>query len=90
MTNLEAFRSMTMDIDKFAKWLHENCGDDAAWVLWFDKKYCNKCECIPMNDYSCLEYAYCEVNKKCRYFPDLNEIPSMEDIIKMWLENDAH
>ena len=29
-----------------------------------------------------------EINNKCRFFTDLNEIPSTKDIISIWLVND--
>ena len=34
------------------------------------------------------ECSYCEIHKKCRYFPDMEEIPSNTDIIEMWLKEE--
>lgn len=74
MMNLENFQSMVKNIDEFAKWLNENCGDDAAWILWYDKNYCKECSCVNINgEESCgwdADYAYCEIHKKCRFFPE--------------------
>lgn len=93
MTRLENFQRMVANIDEFAKWLNENCGDDAAWILWYDKNYCKECACVNINgeesfDYD-ADYAYCEIYKKCRFFPDMNEVPDCLEIVKMWLNSEA-
>lgn len=88
MTKLKNFQSMVMDIDKLAKWLNENCGDDADWILWFDKNYCQKCEGISIDGSACGDYAYCEVNKKCKFFPEMDSAPSCKEIVKLWLESE--
>ena len=41
-----------------------------------------------------IECAYCELAdesgvKKCRFFPELNDVPSNLDIIKLWLNKEA-
>ena len=99
MTNFERFKNMT--IDELAKFIDDNgMYDDTPWMDWWDKHYCDKCESVILNfedtkkilELSPLfeddetECAYCEVHHKCRYFPELEEEPSMQDIIKLWLE----
>ncbi len=80
----------SMNIDELAKWLDEYCyHDNAPWMLWFDKNYCQKCEGIPMNEWSCWEYSYCEVNKKCKFFPEMEKAPNCEEIVRLWLESEA-
>jgi hypothetical protein len=41
------------------------------------------------------ECAYCELSdecgvKRCRFFPDIEDIPDNKTIIKLWLEEEAH
>lgn len=97
MTNFDKIKSMS--IDELAKFIDEHAMyDDTPWMDWWDKNYCDKCEYVTVkfDDQEkvlgfCsyrdnIECAYCEVYNKCRYFPDLEEEPSMQDIIKMWLE----
>lgn len=87
MTNLEKLR--TMDINAIAEWLDENANDEVVWWKWFVENYCNKCD--PIEAYvpdwarEC-DFAYCEKNKKCRYFQDLDEAPGGVEIAKLWLE----
>lgn len=98
MNNFEKIKQMSLE--EFAEWLHEHgMVDNTPWMNWFNENYCEKCESIivksedaeevlgfkPFYDEEC-ECAYCEVYDKCKYFPDLEETPSMKDIIKMWLE----
>lgn len=101
MTKFESIKSK--NIDKLAEWLDKyGQYDDSAWSKWFDKTYCQKCEAVAMPreeyariigwDYS--DYSggiicnYCEVNNKCRYFQDMDEMPNNKEIIKMWLETE--
>ena len=99
MTNFDKLKSMT--VEELAKFIDDNgMYDDTPWMNWWDENYCNKCESVILNledtkkilELSPLfeddetECAYCEVHHKCRYFPELEEEPSMLDIVKMWLE----
>jgi hypothetical protein len=36
-----------------------------------------------------IECAYCELEKKCKYFTTLDDTPSNADVIKMWLSKEA-
>lgn len=89
MTKLENFQYMVTNIDEFAKWLNENCGDDADWINWFDRNYCKNCESVSIDGSACGDYAYCEVDKKCRFFPEMQEAPNCEEIVKMWLNSEV-
>lgn len=86
---------------ELAEWLDEHgMYDNSPWSTWFDKNYCSKCEsieCKVIDDdiskklgfkprYGNIQCAYCELEKKCKFFPDLEETPSCSDIIEMWLE----
>lgn len=104
MTNLEKFQQITTSVNKFADWIDKHCFyDNTPWMDWWDKNYCDKCESIILSADECkeltgieplfasnLECAYCEVYHKCKYFPDLEETPSMKDIVKMWLAAESN
>lgn len=88
MTVFEDMKSK--NIDEFAKWLNDNGGDDSSWILWFDKNYCKKCEGVPIDESTpWRKYAWCEVHKKCRFFPDMESAPDCLQICKLWLESEA-
>ena len=42
---------------------------------------------MPELDREC-EFAWCELNGKCKFFKDMDDIPDVKQIIKMWLESD--
>ena len=99
MTNFEKFKNMT--IEELAKFIDDNgMYDDTPWMEWWSDNYCDKCESVVLNfedtkkilDLTPFypdreqECAYCEVYNKCKYFPELEEEPSMKDIVKLWLE----
>ena len=93
-----------MSLECFADWLDKNsCCDDAAWSNFFNEEYCKKCEAIKCTYADAKEIlgiqafsyggnvdcAYCEVYGKCKFFPEIDDIPSNKDIIKLWLEGEA-
>lgn len=88
MRMFESFKSK--NIDELAKWLDENCyHDNAPWMIWFDKNYCKKCEGVHLVDsYPWQEYCWCEINKKCKFFQDMEEAPNCEQIVRLWLESE--
>jgi hypothetical protein len=89
-SNFERLKSMS--VDKLAEWIDENgMFDNSPWMTWWNQKYCENCEEIKGNHgadgyYYRMCFAYCELNHKCRFFPNLDDAPNNEDIIKMWLE----
>jgi hypothetical protein len=88
MNNFDKLKSL--DIDKLAEWLDENGQyDTAPWSLWFDKQYCKNCEdiiCKSPDDSRQYRCAYCEIYDKCKFFPEIDDVPNSKDVIKMWLE----
>lgn len=77
---------MSMNIDELAEWLANNwLHDNNPSINWFDDKYCKKCEPVIIDGY---EYAWCEVNHKCRYFQDIDDIPDCTHMTKLWLESE--
>ena len=90
MNNFEKLKAMSRT--KMAEWLNDyGQYDNSPWQKWFDKHFCSKCESVKatVNDYfgnrEC-KFAYCELEKKCRYFDDYEDVPDSLEIIKMWLE----
>lgn len=83
-----------MDIDEFAEWLDENGQfDGSPWSAWWDKTYCKNCESIMCHyEGSELEFpcAWCEINEnKCKFFPEMDDVPDSKEIVKMWLESEV-
>jgi hypothetical protein len=81
------------NIDELATWLDENCEyDGTLWCKWWDEHYCQNCESITAfvpylnGEYEC---AYCEANGKCRFFQEMDHVPSGKEIVKMWLESEV-
>lgn len=88
--------------EALAKWIASfGNHDDSPWMNWFDKTYCQKCESeivtkeeseaklgfqfLYLNKTEC---SYCEVYKECRFFPN-RLTPDIEEIIKMWLDQEV-
>ena len=90
MTNYEYITHMS--VDEMAEWLDKyGMFDSSPWMSWFDHKYCNNCETI-MCHHIDSEYefpcSWCELEGKCKFFPDLDEVPDNKMIIMMWLESE--
>ena len=88
MNNYEKLRSLS--IDSFAEWLDTNgMWDNSPWSKWFDSKYCQQCESVkayvPDWDREC-EFAWCELEHKCKFFQNMGDVPDSKEIIKLWLE----
>ena len=102
MINFERLQSMS--IDELAEWLDKNCMfDNSPWLNSFNEKYCEKCESIkckyvdaeeklgitPFSYSGEIECTYCELENKCRFFQELEDVPDNKEMIKMWLEEEA-
>ncbi len=81
------------DIDQFIDWIDENFAyDTAPYMCWFDNNYCKRCQAEKVYDVDYnkdMEYAWCEVTGKCKFFQDMSEAPNTKQIIKLWLESEA-
>ena len=98
VTNFDFIKNM--DIEDLAQFL--DCYgrfEDTPWMKWFNEKYCENCESIKCkyegdvwNTYHELEAAYCELAdngvKRCRFFPDMNDVPNSKEICLMWLKEE--
>lgn len=89
-TRFDVFKLMTLD--QLTEWLDKYGQSDGSWWMdWFDKKYCKNCEAIMCsyenreNEFPC---SYCEINNKCKFFPNIDHAPNNKEIIKMWLESE--
>lgn len=90
MTQFEKFKNM--DIDQLTEWMDKHGQfDGSPWMSWFDHKYCKNCECIMCHHVDSehkFPCSWCELEGKCKYFPDLDETPDNKMIIKIWLKSD--
>ena len=81
------------NIDELVDWLYEYCDfDSAPWWKWWDENYCSKCESVISRISEIgrdVEFAWCELHDKCRFFSEMDDIPDTKQIIKMWLESEA-
>lgn len=98
MTNFDKLKSMS--IEELTEFLNVNgMYDNTPWMNWWDKQYCDKCLSLHLTSDEAedklgitpflnetYECPYCEVHNKCKYFPELEETPSMKEIIKLWLQ----
>ena len=102
MTNLKQIQSMSLE--DFAKWLDEyGQFDNSPWMKFFNEKYCENCDSIKIDHEDAktklgldlfsweltAECAFCEINDHCKFFPDIDGIPSNLETIRMWLEEEA-
>lgn len=80
-------------IDEFSKWLDEYARlDDYPWDKYFDENFCNKCECVTKyvpEWHRNVDFAWCELNGKCRFFKEFNNVPDNKQTIKIWLESET-
>lgn len=90
MTVFENVKSK--NIDEFVDWLDKvGMHDGSPWMKFFDDNYCKKCEPEVADDPDAgwqLCNMYCELHDKCKYFKDIDNVPSIKQIIKMWLESE--
>ncbi len=96
MTAFENIHSK--NLDELVEWLDKNGAyDNTPWEKWFDSNYCKKCEAVvaymsdPCPDWSGEhEFAWCELNHKCKYFQDMSKIPNRNQVIRLWLESEVN
>lgn len=91
MTNFEKIKNMTLD--EFAEWLDKYGNfDKAPWTEWFSRNYCENCPSEKVKvkwsdtNESEEEVGWCELEHKCKFFQDMDEVPDNLKTIKMWLE----
>lgn len=76
----------SMNIDEFVEWFAENCvHDNDPSIRWFDETYCKNCECVVKDG---IEYGYCELNDKCRFFQHIDGALDNKQTIKLWLQSE--
>ncbi len=102
MTNFEHIKAMSLD--ELAKWLDTHGQfDSSPWSSWFSETYCDNCEtikCKYVDDNDLLDVtppynreiacAFCELENKCRFFPEREDVPDNIATIKMWLLKESN
>ena len=93
MTIFEYINEQVKDIDKFVDWLDKYWTTyDSPWIKWWDDNYCKKCESeetyVAGFNREC-NVAWCELNKGCKFFKEIQAIPNDKQIIKMWLKSEC-
>lgn len=90
MKNIDKIKSKS--IDKFAEWLDQYCYfENSPWTIWWNNKYCNNCPSVTGKYEDSdreLEFAWCELYGKCKFFQDIDTTPNSMQIVKMWLESE--
>ena len=103
MTNFENLKSMSLDnlvkwLDKYGNfdgapwstWFDENyCSKCETIKCKFAEASEDELGFKPMwiSDDHIIECSYCELEKKCKYFTNLDDTPSNAEVIKMWLND---
>lgn len=91
MTNYED--KMQMSKGEFAEWLDDIADfEEAPWMKWWDENFCNRCESVigkMVDSGEEMEFGWCEVYGKCKFFPEKADVPDSVEIIQMWLEEEV-
>lgn len=89
MTVFDQIRKM--NIDEFAEWFNDHCSHDTdPCVEWWNNTYCKNCNPelgTIEGTQTPLEFAWCELHKKCRFFPNMECIPDSLEMTKIWLKS---
>ena len=92
MKVFDEFKSM--NIDEFAEWLDKyGMFDGSPWLDWWDGNYCSNCDAVvcyvPYLERD-SKVSWCELYNKCKFFPNMNDVPNSKEIIEMWLESESN
>lgn len=91
MTVFENLKSM--NIDKLSEWIDKHGEfDNSPWIIQFDKNYCSKCESVKgryEDSERELDFCWCEIYNKCKFFQDIDSVPDTKQMIKLWLESEV-
>ena len=90
MTQFENFKNM--NLEELAIWLDVYGEfDNSPWMQWWDENFCDKCESIKMSypdtPHITFPVGWCELEHKCKFFQDRDDMPSNKEIITMWLNS---
>ena len=90
MTEFEKIKAK--NLEEFAEWFDEHCSHDGGPVIkWWSETYCKNCkpEIGRIEGYhKDMEFAWCELHGKCRFFPDMEKTPDTLVMTKMWLKSE--
>lgn len=80
------------NIDELAEWLDKYSNFEyAPWMKWLEDTYCSKCPTEIgrfVDSDRDVNFCWCELHNKCRFFSDMDSIPDSKQVIKMWLESE--
>lgn len=83
----------SMNIDNFAEWFDKHCAhDDDPAITWWNDTYCKNCEPVigRYEDSNVnMEFSWCEIYGKCKFFQDLDSVPDTLQMTKLWLESEV-
>ena len=92
MTNFDKIKNMTEN--ELAAWLAKRAMyDGSPWDTSFAERFCHNCPSItrycPEVD-RMKEFSWCELHDgQCKFFPEITDFLRDEDIIEMWLKQEA-
>ena len=88
MTQFENFKSMTLE--ELADWLDQyGIFEGSPWMQWWAETFCDNCEPIEgtyPDSNRTIEFSWCELEHKCRFFQNMDDAPNNKDIIRLWLK----
>ena len=87
-TRFEKFKDMS--IEDLVEYIASLDYLEGPWMKLFDEKYCKNCDpirCRYPESLVDINVAWCELNKKCKFFPHLETEPTLKDIIRLWLNS---
>ena len=91
MTVFEKIKAM--DIEEFAEWFNKNCSNNEdPCINWWDNNYCSNCEAeIAKYEDSNrdIEFAWCDLHGKCKFFQNMDQAPNALQMTKLWLESEV-
>lgn len=91
LTNYESIRQKS--IHEMEEWLHKYGEyEGTPWQKWWKENHCDKCETVTetcVDSGKEYDFCYCDLERKCRFYPEMEEEPSLKQVIRMWLEAEA-
>lgn len=91
MTNLQWIR--TCSAEQLGEWLDtvSERFDDVPWLKWWNTTYCENCPAVAARyseEQKYLDFAYCELNHHCKFFPEIADTPPTTFMLKLWLQQE--
>ena len=88
MTQFEYFKNMTLE--ELADWLDRyGIFEGSPWMQWWAENFCDNCDPVEgtyPDSNRIMEFSWCELEHKCKFFQDMDDAPNNKDIIRLWLK----